>query len=92
MCKETNISLLLEDICERFRPVAENQQIEFHLVCESSDMIGYLDEDKVVKIIGNLVSNAIKFNSKGGRVTVLQHKSMINRICRRRYRMGHFPG
>jgi putative uncharacterized protein (fragment) len=33
-------------------------------------MIGYLDEDKVVKIIGNLVSNAIKFNSKGGRVTV----------------------
>ena len=68
--KETNISLLLEDICERFRPVAENQQIEFHLVCESSDMIGYLDEDKVVKIIGNLVSNAIKFNSKGGRVTV----------------------
>ena len=68
--KETNISLLLEDICERFRPVAVNQQIEFHLVCESSDMIGYLDEDKVVKIIGNLVSNAIKFNSKGGRVTV----------------------
>lgn len=68
--KETNISLLLEDICTRFRPVAANQQIDFNLVCESSDIIGYLDEDKIVKIIGNLVSNAIKFSSKGGRVTV----------------------
>ena len=42
---------MLEDICTRFRPVAANQQIDFNLVCESSDIIGYLDEAEGVGII-----------------------------------------
>lgn len=68
--KETNIFLLLDEVCARFRPLAEKQLVKLELICDSCDLVGYLDEDKVVKIVSNLISNAIKFNQAGGRVTV----------------------
>lgn len=74
--KETNISLLLEEICTRFKIQAEKQKIGLQLICESTSLIGYLDEDKIIKIVSNLVSNAIKFNQAGGDVVVFAE--MVN--------------
>lgn len=67
---KTNISLLFQDVYERFKPIADKQGVEFRLICEPSNIIGYLDEDKVFKMLSNLISNAIKFCQSGNSVTV----------------------
>ena len=69
--KETNIPWLIHDIFTRFKEVAEHQQINFNLICEMHEPTGWLDEDKVIKIVSNLVSNALKFTPEKGFVNIL---------------------
>jgi len=68
--KETNISRLVNDIFNRFKEVANYRSINLSLICETSDAIGLLDEDKIIKILSNLISNALKFTPQEGFVTV----------------------
>ena len=62
-----NISELLQNLAEPFVPLAEQNKMEYELNI-SPDIIGWIDKDKVEKIIFNLLSNAFKYSGKNEQV------------------------
>lgn len=64
---EFNINAVLTEICGMFKPLAEAKRIEF--CCTGPDKVIESDEMKLRQILINLVSNAVKYTSKGA-VTV----------------------
>lgn len=67
----TPISLeeLLQDLVERFEPQAQNQQIQFisHL---RSGIVVKGDSHKLSRLFSNLLDNALKYTTEGGRVAI----------------------
>ncbi len=49
---------------------AERQQIELRVFHEAADVDLWVDRDRVLQILSNLLGNALKFTPTGGRVTV----------------------
>ncbi len=62
-----NISELLQNLAEPFVPLSEQKKMEYELNI-SPDMIGWVDKDKLEKIIFNLLSNAFKHSGKNEQV------------------------
>ena len=71
LCVErTDIIRLAAAICARFREVARSKGIELEMIGEHASAEGLFDPDKIIKIVSNLLSNALKFTPAGGRVTL----------------------
>lgn len=51
-------------------PLMAKRKIEFRVQCTPQSMMGWIDTDKLDKIIYNLISNAAKYTPEGGRVSV----------------------
>ncbi|GCC51222.1 hypothetical protein SanaruYs_14430 [Chryseotalea sanaruensis] len=70
-----NISLkkLIEGIKEEYLPYAHQKQISINTLSED-EMVG-LDQQMVKRLIGNLVSNAIKYSPPGKQVQIVAHKA-----------------
>lgn len=59
----------VERVLDRIRPRAEEKQIRLELR-RQGDTAGWFDADLVERLVWNLVDNAIKFTTPGGRVEV----------------------
>lgn len=59
------------EIVEPFQQFATDREIHLEFHPEPESLIAYLDQKKVEKILINLISNAIKYSSKGGIVSVI---------------------
>lgn len=68
--RKLNIIPLIKDIFIRFEECAKKQNIDFKLLSDSNCIMGYFDEDKIIKIMSNLISNALKFTPKEGCVSI----------------------
>ena len=68
--RRQNVIPLLEDIISSFTSYAESKKISLELRAEKDALALYLDRDKFEKIMSNLLSNALKFTPRGGRVEV----------------------
>lgn len=55
---------------DSFRPLMKKKNIILDFLCEEKSIIGYIDKDKLDKILYNLLSNASKYNYYGGKVVV----------------------
>jgi signal transduction histidine kinase len=67
--EEFELTALIQEACELFRPIAEEKKINLKTdLPESLTMIS--DRKKMQRIITNLLENAIKYTPKGGRVAV----------------------
>ncbi|MFU8812510.1 MAG: ATP-binding protein [Balneolaceae bacterium] len=66
----TTLAHILEDIKMLYTPSAKTKGISLLFITKNADQPVALDSDKVEQILGNLVSNAIKFSNPGGEVTV----------------------
>ncbi|MFA5045362.1 MAG: ATP-binding protein [Paludibacter sp.] len=53
-----------------FGKLAEEKKIEFSIVADQPEMYMYFDNDKLYKIINNLLSNSFKFTPPGGSIAV----------------------
>lgn len=64
---ETNITHLLSDLCAVFKIKADEKHISLDLNNElkENESTVMIDESKLLKILNNLVENALKFTSKG---------------------------
>ena len=51
-------------------PLMSKRKIEFTIQCTPKSMMGWIDTDKLDKIIYNLLSNAAKYTETGGKVSL----------------------
>lgn len=68
--KNDDIIRVIEDLSISIVPYAERKGIELIFDTDVEEKIIAFDEDKIEKIILNLISNALKFTNKGGSIYV----------------------
>ncbi len=68
--KEINISQTIQRITEKFKPLAEDHQIELRGNCPVAMPMVLGDEDLIEQIITNYITNAIRFTSEGGEIII----------------------
>jgi signal transduction histidine kinase/DNA-binding response OmpR family regulator len=74
----------IKDTISAFQPFAESKNISFELNSPAEEIFLYYDRDKIDKIFGNLISNAIKFTPQNGKVdiTVSTKRLPLNSITK----------
>lgn len=71
--EEINISELTEIIVEEQKMLAQRRKIEAHTEIEP-DITGYLDESFYIRMLDNLISNAVSYGKEGGNIKVTLHQ------------------
>ncbi|WP_374164853.1 two-component regulator propeller domain-containing protein [Arcticibacter sp. MXS-1] len=61
---ECNLNELMTDLHDQFKPVMDQQKISFRLSVPPIPVIVRTDADAVSKIVGNLLSNALKYGER----------------------------
>jgi len=73
--EEIAIKPLLEDRVEYFDILARSKKIHFTLVLEQATI--FIDKKKFIRVIDNLISNAIKYNKRGGEIKIILKENML---------------
>ncbi len=64
---------LVTDVMRLFRSEATAKRIDFHVAMPEDDVAMMADRRRLLRVLINLVHNAIKFSPQGGRITVSVH-------------------
>lgn len=75
---EFNIKAMLEEMLKEFEPMLKKNNITTNVLC--GDIIIIEEKSKFMTLFNNLISNAIKYNVKDGKVFVTVSK-INNKIC-----------
>lgn len=73
LLEKTDIVELLQKVMDNFRLIAEEKNINFRLQTDKESIHCWIDQDKVEKIIFNLLSNAFKYTPANKSITVYAH-------------------
>jgi len=68
---QDNIVPFLSYITDSFQSLAASQNIDMTFKSSHDTIVMDFDQDKLMKIVSNLLSNALKFTEKGGQINVL---------------------
>lgn len=60
----------ITETAQCIEPLMSRKQLEFTISCTPESMMGWIDTDKLDKIIFNLLSNAVKYTPEEGRITL----------------------
>lgn len=67
-----DVLTFIRDLCTaNFMPLARKKNIAFHTEIGAEELWGYLDFDKVDKILYNLLSNAVKYTPEGKQIRIV---------------------
>ena len=67
-CKPTDFPVLVQRVVDRFTPQANAQGVAIHLSVENSCLPISIDPGRVEQILGNLLSNGLRYSPEGGQV------------------------
>lgn len=70
LLEKTDVILLLQKVMDSFRLIAEEKNIDFQLQTTQQSIYTWVDQDKIEKIIFNLLSNAFKYTPANKSITV----------------------
>ena len=73
LLEKTDIVELLQKVMDNFRLIAEEKNINLRLQTDKESIHCWVDQDKVEKIIFNLLSNAFKYTPVNKSITVYTH-------------------
>jgi signal transduction histidine kinase/ligand-binding sensor domain-containing protein/DNA-binding response OmpR family regulator len=68
--REVEVISLLQDLCDSFNDLAEQKQIRLQCTSNVPEYTMWLDDNKLDKMVYNLLSNAHKFTPANGSITV----------------------
>lgn len=68
--QSVNPRLLLEQVIVSFTPMAESQQVELAIAADDNLPVIQMDRDRMAQVLGNLVSNSLRFTPAGGKITL----------------------
>jgi heavy metal sensor kinase len=66
---QVNISKIVEETCELFRPIAEDKNTRIIKRLANNTFI-WADNQKLQRVVSNLLDNALKYTPAGGTITV----------------------
>jgi signal transduction histidine kinase/ligand-binding sensor domain-containing protein/DNA-binding response OmpR family regulator len=69
--KEGDIIQFIKDVCASFTDVAHQKNIQYIFDSEECNFTTLFDQDKIERVLFNLLSNAFKFTPAGGHISVL---------------------
>jgi ligand-binding sensor domain-containing protein/signal transduction histidine kinase/DNA-binding response OmpR family regulator len=72
---KTEINVLLRELFTMFRPAAEQKEMDYLLELPRITLHAYVDKEACEKIIGNLISNAVKYGNQRVKVKLLPFSS-----------------
>ena len=68
-----NLSQFTEKNIESFIPLMRQKNISIDFKCNNNEIYAYFDSDKIDKILYNLLSNGLKYNTEGAHIDVTLH-------------------
>lgn len=68
--QRSDVAAVIQESIETFQPSAADQRIELRAVINADQTEAAFDRDRLLQVLANLLSNALKFTPEGGRVTV----------------------
>jgi signal transduction histidine kinase/ligand-binding sensor domain-containing protein/DNA-binding response OmpR family regulator len=68
--READIIKIIKDACDLFTDLADKKHISFSFKCDTDSGFAFFDQDKIERILFNLLSNAFKFTPDFGSVAV----------------------
>lgn len=74
------INAFIAKIASSFDAIAHQKKIDFQCSVPLRHIVGWMDEDKVEKILNNLLSNAFKFTPSGGMVMLSASIDNLNKL------------
>jgi signal transduction histidine kinase/ligand-binding sensor domain-containing protein/DNA-binding response OmpR family regulator len=80
--QKTDAVIFLKDIFTSFSNVASKTNIDYQYLTSHSILPIYLDQNKVDKIVFNLLSNAFKFTQRGGKISLLAEADYDAKVLR----------
>ena len=82
--QETDVVMFVQGICKMFDDAAESKQIDFKFESQLPAYLMYLDQQKMDKVVFNLLSNAFKYTPVKGRIVLslaFQEGKLIVRVA-----------
>lgn len=68
--QETDVVMFVQGICKMFDDATESKQIDFKFESQLPAYLMYLDQQKMDKVVFNLLSNAFKYTHAKGTISV----------------------
>lgn len=77
--KETLINQLITEIDEAFKEECKNKSVDLAYSLKE-DLTGFIDTQKIEKVLWNLLSNALKFTNNGGVISIKTNEFIADGI------------
>ena len=70
MVAQGDVMCYIRETAECLEPLLLKRKMKFTVTCQPESMMGWIDTDKLDKIIYNLLSNAAKYSAENGEVSI----------------------
>ena len=71
LCAQGDVMRYIRETAQYLEPLIAKKKMKYTIECHPESMMGWIDTDKLDKIIYNLVSNAAKYCRENGEVNVI---------------------
>ncbi|MGQ1785797.1 MULTISPECIES: hybrid sensor histidine kinase/response regulator transcription factor [unclassified Saccharicrinis] len=68
--RRIDIIAFLNDVMYSFQELASQMHIHFSMDADNEHLMAWIDEEKIEKVVFNLLSNAFKYTPSGGAITI----------------------
>jgi signal transduction histidine kinase/ligand-binding sensor domain-containing protein/AraC-like DNA-binding protein len=79
-CSKGNIVSLVKGVASSFESIAESKDIMLKIISLKEDIELYFDEEKMFKILSNILSNAFKYTPLNGKITISIYETGKNTV------------